>query len=323
MPMVAFESVFFSVAVVIILSMCGFVLFCRKVISEDGIKELANLLVSLFLPCFIFYHTVSIRWEKDILGWIWFVVLGFIIFILALLCGFLMAYLLRIEDKKLFASLIAFQNCGYMPLIMIDAIFSESKKSMLFLWVFLFIISFNLMVWSVGVWLVSGKRMGKRRFLEKVINPPFVSTVLAIVVSLLGIRVPDFVMQLFDILGRPVLPLSMLIMGAMLAISFSKQHPFPREDMYVVGWAVVGKMIVFPMIGLGFVLLLKKIIQLNFWVSWFSFLQFTLPSAVSLVIISTVYGGKSKLISWVLLLSHLVGILSVPTAMYVFEKLCG
>ncbi len=292
---------------VICLSGVGYLLARGGRIDRIFLRKISNLLTDIFLPSFILYHTLS-GLDKLRVEWIYLIpTIGIGMLITSLLFGFIIAKLLKLREANLFSALVSFQNCGYMPLIMVSIMFGPDKREMFYSWIFLYIIGFNLLVWSLGVWLISGQR--SERLLKKVINPPFVATIIAVILSLLGLgsKIPGEIYSFLEILSRPVLPLSMLVMGGILG--FNPMKCCSNRKMLIL--AVVTKLVVLP----GIVLLVLSLVRaplLSPELRWFILLESAVPSAVSLSVISESYGGDTPFISQVLLYTHLVSVITIP-----------
>ncbi len=292
---------------VICLSGVGYLLARTGRIDRVFLRKISNLLTDIFLPSFILYHTLSGS-DNLRVEWVYLIpAVGIGMLVASLLLGFVIAKVLRIREANLFSALVSFQNCGYMPLIMVSVMFGPEKREMFYSWIFLYIIGFNFLVWSFGVWLVSG-REGEGLW-KKVINPPFLSTIVAVVLALLGLAnsIPAGIYSFLEILSRPVLPLSMLVMGGILGLncmSCSLNHR-------LLALTVITKLVVLPMIALMILSLLKFSI-LTPDLRWFILLESAVPSAVSLAVISESYGGDTPFISQVLFYTHLVSVVTIP-----------
>ncbi len=292
---------------VLVLSSVGYILAKKQVIDRHSLRVISRLLTDVFLPAFIIYHTVNGLSESILKHWQLFPILGLIILIASMLIAWLTTVIFGIRAKRLFLATIGFQNCGYMPLIMAGILFPPQQARIIYTWIFLFLIGFNLLVWTLGVFLVSGTMPG-RETIKKIFNLPFISTVIAIAIGLNHLQgyIPEPAMSILEILSRPVLPLSMLVMGGILGLNCMTCN-LDRKTLLL---SVIVKLLVLPLIGL--LVLNTLFANLDHLLRWFILVELSVPSAVSLAVISESYGGDTPFISQVLFYTHILSIITLP-----------
>lgn len=128
------------------------------------------------------------------------------------------------SDRKYAFSTLAFQNSAYLPL---PIILSMEKNNEVLLLLFMFLIGFNLSIFTLGYWVINRKSS-----LIKLLNPPLLATVIAISLSLIPYIFPILYppplrelvsiahpfLQTFRLIIRIVLiPLILFIFGGTLA----------------------------------------------------------------------------------------------------------
>ncbi len=298
-----------SVAVLNVLALSGVGYFLARAgrIDREFLRKTSRLLTDVFLPAFILYHTLSGA-DKLRLEWVYLLpFLGIGMLIASLILGFFIAKVFRVPSPSLFSALVSFQNCGYMPLIMVSVMFGPEKRDLFYSWIFLYIVGFNFLVWSLGVWLVSGKK--GEGFWRKALNAPFLATVVAVVLGQLGLasKVPSGLYSFLEILSRPVLPLSMLVMGGILGLN-CMTCALDRRTLTI---AVITKLVLFPASTWAVLWILGPEV-LTPDLRWFILMEASVPSAVSLVVIGESYGGDTPFISQVLFYTHLFSLVTVP-----------
>ncbi len=302
----SFRASSIAVAQVLVLAGIGYWLARLGRLNRELVKGISSLLTDVFLPAFIFYHTCQGFPRVGFTLAVGLPLLGIAMLLGSLGLSWAIAKGLRLRNPSVFSAVVSFQNCGYMPLIMGSVLLSSPQVEVFYVWVFLFIVGFNLLVWSLGVVLISGSRSGLP--LSRMFNLPFVTTVLAICVAGLGWDrfVPEFAWKTLEILSRPVLPLSMLVMGGILGMNCMRCN----VDNKALVTAVVTKLVVIPVV----VLLILRILpwDISPGLRWFVVLESAVPSAVSLVVISERYGGDTPFISQVLFYTHVFSLLTMP-----------
>lgn len=115
------------------------------------------------------------------------------------------------QERGLYSVLTIFGNVGFMGIPLAGAIFGNDAV----FYAALLTVPFNLLVFTVGVRLVSGGR--EERFdWRRMINPALVSSLAAVVIIFLPVRWPSPLVGATKMVGDMILPLSMTIVGASL-----------------------------------------------------------------------------------------------------------
>ncbi len=305
MSVEAFIAPFLASLKILAIALAGYLAAAFGMLDRKVLSNISRLLVFIFLPAFIFYHTLSNSSIGALGRWWIFPLIALGIFLLSFVVAYLMAIVFHIKGKSQFIATIVFQNCGYMPLLLISSLFKGEMGDALYVYVFLFLILFNLLIWSLGVYMLSGAR-DFISGIKKAVNPPFIATVISIILLSFGLNklIPGFVFDVAQVLGRPVLPLSMMVLGGLLQVNCLTC----AVDRNALWLSVFIKLALLPAIGLVFI----NLIPIDYIMKWFVIVELAVPSAVSLVIITEAYGGDSNFISQVLLYSSLLSIITLP-----------
>jgi len=285
----------------------GFLFFRGKVLDNAGVRGLTGLTINLFLPCLIFSHLIKNFNYFNSQYWWLYPVLGVVVsgvgFITARL---LLAFDRKITQQKEFTCLVAFQNCGYLPLILAGSIFPAEISRQLFIHIFLFIQGFNLIFWSVGFQLLKpGEKL--RYELKKIINPPFIALLISLILILSRGRVfiPGSVLRSVELVGACTLPVALISLGAILAGSLA---PVQGGERRFIVKAVIGKLVIMPVIFMGVV----SFVPLPKLMALLLIIEAAMPSAVNLSVLAFYQKTKSKIVSQVVLVTHICGLLTIP-----------
>jgi predicted permease len=114
--------------------------------------------------------------------------------------------------KRVMRFITIFSNCGFMGYPVIESIYG---KTGLFYTV-VFNIPFTVFFWTVGVMLFTDKKDLKST-VKMVINPGIVATLIGLTLFLFSIELPYAIYKACDLVGSMTTPLSMLVIGSMLA----------------------------------------------------------------------------------------------------------
>ena len=192
--------------------------------------------------------------------------------------------------------------------------FAGAVGDKLLVYLFLFILGFNVIMWSlVPLFLKGGIKKGFK--LQVLFNPPVVATVFSLIwVALMGKgSLPNIVAAPIEQLGQASFSIAMITLGSYLCRY--KAHDLTEKKPIIA--SVVTKLFIFPVI----VLSVLRVVPLDMSYKFFLFLQATMPAAVSLVVIGSYTGANNEFFSRSIFYTHVVAILSVPLWLYVFKMI--
>jgi predicted permease len=274
-----------------------------RIMTEASDKLLSKLVVNITVPCTIIIaitnESGSIPRGQAAL----FLLIALAVYAMALLLSFaspaaLRAARRRMDDDGLISFMTAFGNVAFMGFPVCQAIFGDGSL----FYVAMFNIPFTLLVYSVGIVMVSGKH-GK--FDPKIfINPSLISAVAAIALFATGARLPGVVSGGIEIIGRMTTPSAMLIIGSSLA-AVPPKAVFAEGRLYylafmklaaipVVTWLVMRCFITDPLV-LGVLTVLSG-----------------MPSATSAPMLAFEYGGNARLASGGVFITTLLSAVTIP-----------
>ncbi|MFC1480381.1 AEC family transporter [Candidatus Omnitrophota bacterium] len=312
-----FYAIAAAIAKLFVLMLVGYVLYRLKIINDKFTDMLSLLLVRVVFPALIISKTITHFSFKEYAYW-WFLPLCAVVFSLAgMLIGMVIYKFLRgFNSRKEFICSCAFQNAGYLPMNLILFAFAGALSDRLLIYTFLFIVGFNILMWSLVPLFLSG-RMGKGFKAGVLFNPPVIATVFSLVwVALAGKgSMPALVADPLRQLGQAAFPMAMLTLGAYLCRY--KAHD-PQNKGPIIA-CTIAKLLVFP----ALVLAVLSWVPLGGDYKFFLFLQSIMPVAVSLVIIGSYTKSDNNFFSGVIFYTHIIAIFSIPLWLAVFNLLQG
>jgi len=200
--------------------------------------------------------------------------------------------------------LVAFQNSGYLPLALVAALLSKEKMDTMFIYIFLFLLGFNLVIWSLGVHLLTFTR-AKKFELGSLFSPPVAATLFSLLFIYFGFssNVPDFIFKPLKMAGDCTLPLALMVVGGSLA-----RIPLRHIEKKAVFFMVLAKLIILPLLGF----FLISVFKLPELIGLLVIIQLSMPSAVSLSVIIRHYKKEDLIISQGIFFSHILSIITLP-----------
>lgn len=309
-----FNSVSQVMLQIFLLGLVGFVLVRKKILLSEAVTGLSSFLIGVAFPALIFWQLVTKFSFSLYPDWWIFPLASFIITGLGLSIGFLFS--LSVKDTQLkreFVSLAGFQNAGYLPLTLLAWIAPEEYRDILLIYLFLFLLGFNLVIWSWGVYFLSHKL--KTFSLAGLFSPPVIAILLGFTfVSLrLNAFMPKFILQPIELLGNCSFPLAVVVLGAILA-ELCGQKPFEKK---IISNLILAKLIVLPILGLVFL----SFFRLPYLLGFLIIVELAVPSANSLAVIARKYSEEEKIISQGIFVSHLASLVTLPVFLALFNWL--
>lgn len=315
----SFKVINSAVFEIMLLGLCGFALVRRKIIPAEGLNIISKLIVEVTLPFFVFSQLI-LRFNFLLYPqWYIFPVLSLIIASAGFLIGLILLWINRgaIKARQEFLALVTFQNSGYLVLPLVTAFLPKDKAEEMLIYLFLFLLGFNLLVWSAGVYLVSKE---KRKVFE--LGSLFTPVVSAILLGLLcayfkvGRFIPGLLIRPLKSIGDCTIPLAMLVVGGNLALTdFSK-----AQKWGAIFNLLFAKLVLLPAIVLLAITRFKPAPLVGLLIM----IEAAVPSATSLSIISRHYHTEDvEFINQGIFWTHLFSIFTLPFFLSLFFALSG
>ncbi|OGX15495.1 MAG: hypothetical protein A2166_05025 [Omnitrophica WOR_2 bacterium RBG_13_41_10] len=289
---------------IFLLGAIGYFLVKKNILGAEGLNALSRLVIEITLPVMIFVQLIKGFTFHLYPNWWIFPLISIAITVIGLVIGKIFTVFIKGSQHKLqFLSLVAFQNSGYLPLALTAALLPKAQQEPMFIYLFLFLLGFNLVIWSFGVYMLSFHQ-NKRFELGSLFSPPVIATILSLCFIFFGLNkfLPDFLLKPLGLIGDCTLPLAMFVVGGNLAEIRLKQ-----VDIKAVALVTIIKLIL-PLLGL--VLMMK--LKIDFLIGLLIMMQLAMPPATSLSVILRHYKKEDLLISQGIFFGHIISILLIP-----------
>ncbi|MCG2713836.1 MAG: AEC family transporter [Candidatus Omnitrophica bacterium] len=303
-----------AISQIFILAALGFFLVKKTLLSSAGLDALSRLVIQVIFPALIFTQMLQNFSFNLYPNWWIFPLISLAITALGLIVGVLLLKFLRLKTGRLqFLSLVGFQNSGYLPLALVAGIFSAQEANNIFIFIFLFLLGFDLVAWSVGVYMLTYEKKAQFR-LKSIFSPPVVVNLATLTIIALGLNkfIPLSILKPVQMLGNATLPLAMLVVGGNIALVRLKDI-----DKKNVFFFLLGKLIILPALGIWVVLKLGLPQLIGFLIV----MQLAMPSATSLSVIVRHYKREDALISQGIFFSHIISLFTIPLFLSLYLSL--
>ena len=288
-----------QVMVLFIIMAVGFYAKKRKFLNEVVDRGLTDLLLNITLP-FMIVSSFNIEYESTMISNAQkILVYSFLIHIGLIFISKLFFFKLPKNKEQVFRFITIFSNVGFMGYPVLESIYGGVGV----FYAAIFNIAFNLLVWTVGVVLYTGEKDFKS-MRKAVVNPALIAVIIGIILFVFSIKLPLAIQTSLKLVGSTTTPISMIIIGSMLAEMHFKDI-FSDLSIY---YASVVRLLIVPMI-IYVVLRFFKVDEmlLNICV----ILQ-AMPAAVSSAIIAEKYGGDGLLASQCVFITTIISGITIP-----------
>lgn len=319
-----FNALNIVVATLFVVMAVGFA--CRKlgVIDDVASKKLSKLILCIGQPAMLIYSLSAAEYnEKNLKTAGIMIVFGFVFHIALAILAYILAIPTRknVDEGKLTEFSLIFANCAFIGFPIFEALLGPEG---VFMASFL-IVSFNVLIWTWGIAIMARKRDDIKLTWKKVIfNFGTVPCVIGFVLFLLknpniGFEMPDFLSKALQYLQNLCTPISLLVIGALIATQSVKKI-FCSWKIYYFN---VIKLVILPII----VCLIAKLIMLFVHVpdielyALFFTAAAALPTASSVTMMAESYGLDSGYSSLAVGTSSLLSVLSLPLTMMIAQWL--
>lgn len=300
-----------------LVTVLGYYLHKKKHLDDKVLDFLTFYVINFAVPFLIFSHLIDNLRTDFKPSVIIFILISIGLFIFGFFFGYIFSIRKSPELKREFISLITFQNAGYLPMNIAIFLMPPQLSSKFLTYIFLYLLGFNVMMWSIGFGLIFRKEQEPLN-LKSFFNPPVLSTLIALLFVYTGARsfIPSLLLSPVRMIGQTGFVVSMLILGAWLAkVKLQGLH----KRIAVIAQLSILKLVVLPL--LCFLIIIK--FEIFSLLGLFIILQASMPSAVSLPIIAHLKGANSGFISQGVFSTHVLSIITIPIWIELFVRFSG
>ncbi len=200
-------------------------------------------------------------------------------------------------QKGVYRYTLAFPNVGFIGYPVAVALYGDGAL----FYAAILALPFNLLSYSLGPLMLAGA--GRFRW-RQLLSPCIVASVLGLVLALTRLRPPAMVGEMLDFVGSITVPLSLLVVGSLLA-HMSPGKVLRSPKLWVLS---VLRLLVMPAI----LCLVLRGMRIEAMVLGIAVSQMGMPVAVNGTLLSMEYGGDTEAMAQVTFLTTLGAIVTIP-----------
>lgn len=200
-------------------------------------------------------------------------------------------------ERGVYRYTLAFPNVGFIGYPVAVALYGDGAL----FYAAILALPFNLLSYSLGPLMLAGAARFRWR---QLLSPCIVASVLGLVLALTRLRPPAIVGEMLDFVGDITVPLSLLVVGSLLA-HMSPDKVLRSPKLWVLS---VLRLLVMP----ALLCLVLRGMHIEAMVLGIAVSQMGMPVAVNGTLLSMEYGGDTEAMAQVTFLTTLGAIITIP-----------
>lgn len=281
-------------------------------VDKEASKKLSDLILCVAQPFLLISSIVKTEYTPTALkegGLI--ILLSFLLHVLSAGFAFLCSRPLRDKgESAILQYALIFENAAFYGFPVLAAVLPDKGL----FWGAFYCIIFNILSWTYGMFVLRRANRSIKMNIKKVfVNFGTIPALIGILIFVLRIPLPEPVMNTMDYFAGLSTPISMLIIGGVLAnLPFKKL--FTNIKVY---WLCLCKLVLFPVIVGSIVILLK----LPRDIALFATLMASMPTAATTTVFGEKFGIKPEYSALCVGISTVISVVTIPLIILAFDAI--
>ena len=306
--------------IIFILIAVGYFLSKSGHLSEETSKNISFIVINITNPLTLISSALSSRVQIGVKHLFFAIFLFVVMYAFLFIMSLVTPCIIRLvrEERFAYGMLLLFSNVGFIGIPFVSAVLGADAL----IYVSICCLVFNLVIYTYG--MSTMRRAGEKKgtFTEEdgskasglvrmILNTGTVSSLLTIVIFALNIKLPQFFVNLSDIIGRGTTFLSMIVVGA-AASGISIKMVFGNAKLYLL---TLVKALFIPIILAAFL----KQFDIDETLRSVLIIMSALPSANMPLMYAREYGAGEQTISAGIILTTLLSVLTIPAVVALYN----
>lgn len=293
----------------------GFIAAKLNIISGDFSKKLSDLIIKICQPFLIISAVIKVEYtDENFKTGLMILILGIGVHIFSAIIAYFASIPLNknFDERTLSEFSMVFSNCGFMGFPILSAALGDIGL----FWGAFYCVTFNLLEWTYGFVILSRKRSDIKPTLKKtIVNYGTIPCMIGFLLFMCRWSIFEKTVvgtcltNAFEYMGSLCTPVSLLIIGAMLARIPVKKLVTSLPVLYTC----LFKLIIIPLLTA----LLLALIGLSDDIVIFASIMAGLPTAANSVMIAEKYDFSSDHTAHIVAVSTLLSPLTIPVVILI------
>lgn len=293
-----FENMINMQLMMFLLVAVGFFIRKKGIVQTEGRMNMIDLCLNITLP-FNILHSFLRKWDWDL-----FLACGMILLLSAgfnAISVFFSTILYKKQEEKRKKSLkygTIISNSGFLGNPMVEGIYGSDGL----LYAALFMLPVRIVMWTVGM-TVFLKGRNDKLWKKVLTNPCIVAIYVGVLIMVCGIQFPVFMENTITGISNCNTPLSMMLVGMMLA----EVKPKGLIDRTMVFYTAI-RLLVIPAV----VFAITAFLPIDAMLRGITVIMAGMPAPITTALLSAKYGGDEQYATGMIFLSTILSLITLP-----------
>lgn len=284
----------------------GYGMAKKGILDEKSCKTISWIIVNIANPSLIISGCLGNSIERNELLFVLAVAVGMYVLLIIVAEVLIPFFKFDKDEEGVYKILLIFTNMGFMGFPILSAMYGS--ESLLYGAVFL--LPFNLLIYTYGIFRLSGGVGSFKETLKKCLNIGVIAVLFTLFIATFHISLPYVASQMITMLSNLTAPLCMMVIGAsFVSISFKEMCC----DLKLLIFAIF-RLIVVPVI---FMILFRMITD-NVLLQNVMFIVIATPSGSMAAMLAQQYEGNYVVASKGIALTTFLSVVTMPLLFFVF-----
>ena len=278
-------------------------IYTRKkgIITKDNQQKMIDLILTILLPCMIFGSydqkiTLEVIKKAGLI-----MLIAFSICVAAIYLGKLLYRKYPYEKGSIMKYGTIVNNSGFAGLPICSEIFGDIGL----FYASFFLIPNRIFMWTAGISLFE-RTDNKEKWKKVLLNPNIIAVELGLLFNILSIELPGFINRSIENIGATVSPLSMMVVGAILA-DVDIKTIFDKSVFYMASI----RLVLLPLLTLGIVTLF----HMDSTISGVALVLTSMPVGTTTALLAAKYNADVNFASKCVFVTTMLSLITVPLLM--------
>lgn len=278
----------------------GYIIAKKGILNEEVSKSISWIIVNIANPALIISGSIGNSIRKSELLFI--LALAFGLYLLLILVAELIIPFFHFPKKSegIYKILLVFTNMGFMGFPIMSAMYGSESL----LYASVFMLPFNFLIYTYGIFRLIGGVEKPRVILKKCLNAGVIAVFVTFIIALCNIQLPYIITQSITMLSNLIAPLCMMVIGATF-VNVSFREVFCDGKLLIFS---VVRLLVIPFV---FMFLLRKITD-NVLLQNVAFIVIATPAGSMAAMLAQQYDADYRTASKGIALTTLLSVVTMP-----------
>jgi predicted permease len=295
-----------QVLILFILMGVGFACDKFGILTPRGVKQLSRVLLTIVTPCVLLSAFQTPFDSKKAIGLAIAFAAAFCCHLIPMGIGLLVYKNKERRRAVILKAAIIYSNCGFMGIPLLQAVLGNDGV----FYGSAFIAVMNLLIWTHGVFLYTGKR-NIHTVKKALLNPGVLGVAAGILLFVFSVKLPNVIATPIQYLANLNTPVAMLVIGTYM-VRANLKTLFADRDVYL---AAALRLIVTPLIAVAAL----KLLHIDPVVATAMVICSAAPTAANTAIFAGMYNADTELASKMVTATTVLSILTMPVMILLIQ----